>query len=90
MQSVWIPVGERIAVEAGDVIGIHYDPSAGPDGVVPYEDNSLPLSEGLTESMLSRIYSYGRQVLVPGVTVISGIRRPRRLPAIRAVVEYAV
>jgi len=88
-----IPAGSRIAVEVGDVIGIHYSQSANENrgGVVPYDDSDHGLTAGVTKAMLSRFYASNKRdnTMVAGKTVVSGLIGRKRLPAIKAFVGQA-
>jgi len=85
----FIAPANRIMVEAGDIIGVHYP--AGPTvGVVPYsytEGVDVGLGAGVTVAMLSPIHNEDTRddSLVAGTTVVSGLAPTKtRLPALAA------
>ena len=82
---------ERILVQKGDVLGIHY-PSQANGGVVAYYDDSKPSCCGMTDDDLSRIHNdASRDSDLPTGTVMtiqlyhSGKRK--RLPALKPILS---
>ena len=84
-QIEMVPFAERVNVEVGDMVGVHYED--GETAVIPYYDSRDPSCCGLTNDQLSSFYSYDLQddQLQPGIAwTLSASGWIKRLVAIQA------
>ena len=83
---------EQISVEAGDILGIHYNVSMSGDRVISYEDSRKGSTNGIGLSDLSAvIVEWGLSeddVAVGGEYHLPRLFGQTRLPALSAFVEY--